>query len=121
MVALKRAASELTVTGMLAGIVIVISSMGLYYAEHQAQPEAYSSIPAAMWSAIVTLTTVGYGDVYPITPMGRILTTFIMLAGIGFVALPAGIMGSQLSNILQEREMRERDARERCLRETTDE
>lgn len=101
--AVRRTAYELAVTAMLAGIIIVVSAMCLYEAEHVAQPEAYPSIPASFWSAVVTLTTVGYGDVYPVTSVGRFIASLIMLAGIGFIAIPAGLISSQLTEILRER------------------
>ena len=66
----------------------------MYYAETKVQPEAFSSIPATFWWAVATLTTVGYGDIYPITTLGKILGGFIALLGIGMFALPAGILGS---------------------------
>ncbi len=69
----------------------------MYYAENEAQPEAFSSIPAAMWWGVATFTTVGYGDVYPITPLGRVLGSFIAILGIGIFALPAGILASGFS------------------------
>ena len=101
--AIQRTAPELTVTAVLALIIIIISAMCLYEAEHEVQPDAYSSVPASLWSAIVTLTTVGYGDTYPKTVMGRVVASFIMLAGIGFIAIPTGLISSQLTDILRER------------------
>ena len=66
----------------------------MFYVERAAQPDKFSSIPAAMWWSIITVTTVGYGDVAPITPLGRLLAGVIALLGIGIFALPAGILGS---------------------------
>ena len=66
----------------------------MYYIEREYQPEAFSSIPAAMWWAVATLTTVGYGDVYPITVLGKIIGSFIAVLGVGLFALPAGIIAS---------------------------
>lgn len=66
----------------------------MYYLERDAQPENFSSIPQSLWWGIVTLTTVGYGDVYPITIFGKILGGVITLLGIGLVALPSGILAS---------------------------
>jgi voltage-gated potassium channel len=96
----RQSTPELAVTGLLAALIMVISSMLLYYAEHEAQPDRYSSVPAAMWSAVVTLTTVGYGDVYPVTVTGRVIAVFIMLAGISFIAIPTGLVSSRLTEIL---------------------
>jgi voltage-gated potassium channel len=74
-------------------LVIVAASM-LYYVENGVQPENYSSIPAAMWWAISTLTTVGYGDVYPVTGLGKLMASVIAVLGIGMFALPTGILGA---------------------------
>ena len=74
-------------------IILLITSAGLMYeAEHAAQPEAFSSIPDAMWWGIVTLATVGYGDIYPVTPWGRLIGSVVVILGIGLFALPAGIL-----------------------------
>lgn len=75
-------------------LLLVLASSLMYYAEREAQPEAFSSIPATMWWAIVTLTTVGYGDVFPITGWGRMLASVITILGIGMFALPTGILGA---------------------------
>ena len=66
----------------------------MYFIENEAQPEVFSSIPAAMWWGVATLTTVGYGDIYPVTPIGKILGSIIAMLGIGMFALPAGILAS---------------------------
>jgi len=79
---------------------LIIASSIMYYIEHDAQPETFSSIPATMWWAVITLTTVGYGDIYPITPLGKILSGFIAFLGIGLFALPAGILASGFSEEL---------------------
>lgn len=79
-------------------VVLVLSSSGIYLIEHAIQPEAFGSIPASMWWAMATLTTVGYGDVTPITPMGKFFGGVITLVGMGMVALPAGILASGFSN-----------------------
>ncbi len=74
-------------------VLIIISSI-MFYVEHPAQPEAFSSIPATMWWGVSTLTTVGYGDIVPITTLGKILGGLFALTGIGLFALPAGILSS---------------------------
>ncbi len=71
--------------------------MGIYYFEHQAQPEEFASIFHSLWWAVATLTTVGYGDVYPITTGGRIFTFVVLLIGLGIVAVPAGLLASALA------------------------
>lgn len=75
-------------------ILLVLSSSVIYVAEHNAQPEEFSSIPGSMWWAIITLTTIGYGDVTPVTDLGRIFGAVTALLGVGIVALPAAIMAS---------------------------
>ena len=65
--------------------------------ERDVQPDAFGSIPAALWWSVVTLTTVGYGDVIPVTPVGRVLTGVIVLLGIGVVAVPTGLIASGLA------------------------
>ena len=84
-------------------IIIIMAASGIYLIEGDAQPEAFQNIPQAMWWAAVTLTTVGYGDVVPITVGGRIFGLVITLAGVGMVALPAGILASGFSQELQKR------------------
>jgi voltage-gated potassium channel len=79
-------------------MLIYFAAVGIYYFENQAQPEHFSSIFDSLWWSIVTLTTVGYGDVYPITVGGRIFTFFILLIGLGIVAIPTGIISSSLTS-----------------------
>ncbi|MGV8110190.1 potassium channel family protein [Methanospirillum sp.] len=83
--------------GMVVYLVIfllIVSSFLMYYIEHAAQPDKFSSIPATMWWSVITLSTVGYGDMIPITPLGRVLGSIVALLGIGIFALPAGILAS---------------------------
>ncbi len=89
---------ELIVLVFFTFIVIVILSFIMYDVEHEAQPEAFSDIFTTMWWSVATLTTIGYGDLYPITPLGRILTSFIAIIGIGFVAIPGGMFASEFMN-----------------------
>lgn len=86
--------AELVTTVFIMLFVIVISSTLIYYIEHEYQPEAFPNIVASFWWAVATLTTVGYGDIYPITVFGKILASVIALSGIGLVALPTGIISS---------------------------
>ncbi|HDR90713.1 MAG TPA: ion transporter [candidate division Zixibacteria bacterium] len=83
---------ELAITGFVLGILLVLASSLMYYVENTAQPDVFTSIPAAMWWGIATLTTVGYGDIYPVTILGKVLGAFIAVLGIGLFALPAGIL-----------------------------
>ena len=78
-------------------IFIFLASAGIYFFENEAQPEVFNSVIHSGWWAIVTLTTVGYGDVYPITVGGKIFTFFILLIGVGIVTVPAGLVASALS------------------------
>lgn len=85
---------ELLMALMVMVMILVVASSLMYMAENERQPQAFSSIPAAMWWGIMTLTTVGYGDVYPVTVLGKVTAAVIAVAGIGLFALPAGILGS---------------------------
>jgi voltage-gated potassium channel len=85
---------QLISTLFIISVLIVVSSSILYTLEHEAQPEAFSSIPHSMWWAVVTLTTVGYGDIYPITPAGKFVAAIILIFSIGLFAVPAGILAS---------------------------
>ena len=87
-------------------VILLFASSVMYMMENAAQPEAFSSIPAAMWWGIATLTTVGYGDVYPVTPLGKVLGSVIALLGVGLVALPAGILASGFSDVIPRRNIR---------------
>ena len=85
---------ELALTFMLVAFLLVLASSVMYFVENPAQPELFSSIPAAMWWAVATLTTVGYGDIYPVTLGGKIVASVISILGIGLFALPTGILGA---------------------------
>lgn len=86
---------EITVLLFFTIIILIILSFIMFDVEHDAQPEAFSSIFATMWWSVATLTTVGYGDMYPITTMGKIITSIISIVGIGFVAIPGGLFASE--------------------------
>lgn len=100
--AFVEARSELMVFGTTAFIMLFIAAAGIYQFEHEAQPEAFSSIPESLWWAVVTLTTVGYGDVYPITPLGRLFTGLVMIIGLGVVAGLTGVIASALTHVREE-------------------
>lgn len=85
---------------------LVFASGVIYFIENKAQPEAFSSIPAAMWWAISTMTTVGYGDVYPITTLGKFFGGFVSLLGLGTFGLPVGIIAYGFIEELQKQKMR---------------
>ena len=97
----KEKKEELLVTLLLIIIILVIISTLMHYVERGVQPEAFGSIPRALWWGVVTLTTVGYGDVYPITTFGKILGGIITLMGIGLIALPSGILASGYTEQIQ--------------------
>jgi voltage-gated potassium channel len=84
-------------------VMLIFAASGAWLAEREAQPEAFGSIPSAMWWAVATLTTVGYGDVTPITVFGKIFGAVITIVGIGMAALPAGIIASGLNDQLHRR------------------
>ncbi len=98
---LKDESESLLVSIMLMFIIFIFSSVGIYSFERHVQPDAFGSIPQAMWWAIVTLTTVGYGDVTPVTVEGKIFATLITVVGVGLVSLPAGIIASGFTEQLR--------------------
>ena len=107
---LRRKKEELGITAFIVMVLLVLASSLMYLAEHEAQPDVFSSIPAAMWWGVETLTTVGYGDAIPSTPLGKVLGMVISILGIGLFALPAGILGSGFVQEIQEA----RDSRRVC-------
>ncbi len=97
-IALKIIRPELTLFFILTGIFIFLSAAGIYYFENEAQPKEFASIFHSLWWAIITLTTVGYGDVYPVTLGGRVFTFGILLIGLGVITIPTGLIASALSS-----------------------
>ena len=96
-------AKEEAILFLLATIVLLyLSAVGIYYFEHQVQPEQFKSIPHSLWWAVATLTTVGYGDVYPITVGGKVFTFIILMIGLGIIAVPAGLVASALSKVRED-------------------
>lgn len=91
---LKTKKSELMATLFTAAVLMVMSASMMYYIEKPMQPVAFQSVPAAMWWSVTALTTVGYGDVVPMTPFGKVLGSIVAFFGVGLFALPAGILGS---------------------------
>lgn len=104
--AIKSAKEEILLFIFITLILIYFSAVGIYYFENQAQPEHFSSIFDSLWWAIITLTTVGYGDVYPITVGGKVFTFFILMIGLGIVAIPTGIISSALTKSVDKKEDR---------------
>lgn len=110
---MREEKEKLFITIFMTAILLVLASALVFTVEHEAQPENFPNIYSSMWWAIATLTTVGYGDVYPTTAMGKILAGVIALLGIGLVALPTGILSGsfvQAINDQKEKEMEERAA-----------
>lgn len=95
--AFKLIKEELTMFSLVSFILIYLSAVGIYYFENTVQPEAFSSIFSSLWWSVVTLTTVGYGDVIPVTIGGRIFTFIILMIGLGIIAIPSGMISSALT------------------------
>jgi len=95
--ALLIAREELVLFGIITVMALYFSAVGIYFFEHTAQPEAFSSVFTSLWWALATLSTVGYGDIYPITVGGRIFTFFVLIVGLGVIAVPTGLVASALS------------------------
>ena len=91
---LKSKKEELFITVFVTIILIIFASTLMYYIENDVQPNAFPNILATFWWAVATLTTIGYGDVYPVTDLGRLLSGIIAVLGIGLVALPTGLISS---------------------------
>ena len=108
--ALRMVREELILFYSFAFLILYLSSIGIYYFEHDAQPEKFRSVFDAMWWAAVTLTTVGYGDVYPITLGGRIFTVVVLFVALGIIAVPTGLFASALSRVRAEEAARAKSA-----------
>lgn len=93
---------ELVVFLAASATLIYVAGVGIYHFENARQPETFSDVFSSMWWAVATLTTVGYGDVYPITVGGRVFTTVILFIGLGVIAVPAGLVASAMSEVLRE-------------------
>jgi voltage-gated potassium channel len=96
------ARDDLVLFGVTALIILYLSAIGIYHFEHEAQPERFASVFDSLWWAVATLTTVGYGDIYPITPGGRLFTFVILVLGLGVIAVPSGLLASALSRVRAE-------------------
>lgn len=100
--ALSTRMPDLLLSVGVAGFILILSSTVLYLVEGEVQPETFGSIPRAMWWGVATLTTVGYGDVYPVTVLGKVLGSVTAIVGIGLIAMPAGILAAAFSDAMQE-------------------
>lgn len=94
--------------------IIIFLSFIVFEAEHKAQPEVFTSIPQTLWWAVATLTTVGYGDMFPITTLGKLVTAIVSILGIAFIAIPGGIFASEFINIYSKRKL-QRKSNNKCL------
>jgi voltage-gated potassium channel len=103
---LKNKREEIYSTLAIGAMLLIASSCSAYFLENPFQPEVFSSIPASMWWGVVTLTTVGYGDISPVSPARKVLGSLIAFLGIGMFALPAGIIASGFSEEIQNRKNR---------------
>jgi voltage-gated potassium channel len=112
--AVRSRRDELVMALMLMTLILVVASSLMYMAESDRQPEAFSSIPATMWWGIMTLTTVGYGDVYPVTALGKLTAAVIAVVGIGLFALPAGIVGSAFVELREQQKAERQVACPHC-------
>jgi len=118
---LKLRKAELIVSLVMVLALVTIASTFMYAVEHDAQPKAFASIPASMWWGIVTMTTVGYGDVFPITAAGKFVAGISVLLGVGLFALPAGILASGFAEEMsRERQSKHRKKCPHCGEELED-
>ena len=102
--AMKLIKDELIVFFFVTCFMIFLSSVGIYYFENPAQPEVFKSIFHSLWWAVITLTTVGYGDVIPITVGGKIFTFIILMIGLGIIAIPTGLLTSAITRTMDKEE-----------------
>lgn len=102
--AIYLAKEELVIFTIASFVLLFLAAVGIYHFEHEAQPEVFRSIFDALWWAVATLTTVGYGDIYPITGGGRLFTFGILMIGLGMIAVPTGIIASSLSDVRRQLE-----------------
>ncbi|MBE0365393.1 voltage-gated potassium channel [Pseudoalteromonas ulvae UL12] len=99
----KEESNSLLAAFFIMAVVLIMASCGIYLLEHDIQPDKFGSIPAAMWWAMATLTTVGYGDVVPITPVGKFFGGVITVLSMGMVAIPTGLLASSFSEQIRKR------------------
>jgi voltage-gated potassium channel len=99
--AVRICKDELILVIALAGAVLIAAATALYWIEGDVQPDKFGSVPRSMWWAVVTMTTIGYGDVFPVTPGGKVAAGALAIVGVGLIALPAGIMAGALSQVIR--------------------
>ncbi|MCK4761150.1 MAG: ion transporter [Candidatus Aminicenantes bacterium] len=103
---LRNKKESLLLTLVVTLMLLLVASSLMYHIEHDSQPSAFPNILASFWWAVATLTTIGYGDIYPITGWGKFLSGIIALLGIGLVALPTGIIGSGFIEVIEKKKER---------------
>jgi voltage-gated potassium channel len=108
---------ELLLTISVALAIMLLASTLMYWAEGTVQPDKFGSIPRTMWWCIVTLTTVGYGDVTPVTVLGKFLSGLVAIAGIGLIAMPTGILAAAFSDVVQSQRLEAARIAEQAARE----
>lgn len=111
--ALALAREEILLFVFATLMLLYLSAVGIYYFEHEIQPDVFSSIFHSLWWAVATLTTVGYGDAYPITVGGKIFTFVILMIGLGIIGIPAGLIASSLSAVREHQEITDSESKER--------
>lgn len=112
----RKKASELISSIFVVVLLMIISSVIMYNVENQAQPDLFDNAFSAMWWAVATLTTVGYGDIYPVTVLGKLLSAIIALLGIGLVAVPTGIITSGFMEVLEDNKEAKAEKQEKCAK-----
>ena len=117
---LWRMRSELGTVFLLESIVLLIASALAYRIEQAAEPDTFRSIPDAMWWVLVTMTTVGYGDVVPVTELGRVLGVVVMVCGVALFAIPTGMIGASFVDEMNDERERARKLREKRLRKVAE-
>lgn len=111
---LRESASQLLISVALCLFVMLFSAIIMYTVENPVQPEQFPNVISSLWWAICTLTTVGYGDVYPVTAVGRFFAAVISLVGIGIIAIPTGIIAGGFSSAINKRGKHEDDVKHYC-------
>lgn len=91
---------ELILFAVVTIFLLFIASVGIYYCENSAQPEQFASVFHSFWWAVATLTTVGYGDIYPVTVLGKLFTFAMLMIGLGIIAVPVGLIASSLTKTI---------------------
>jgi voltage-gated potassium channel len=112
--AVSRIKSELVSTLIVTSIILIISANLMFIIENEAQPDAFTDMGQALWWAVATLTTVGYGDIFPVTMAGKIISSFMALLGIGIVAIPSGLLASAFMKEMEESKKQKTEKVKEC-------